>query len=87
MKRELERIDIPGEHDARQRSWALVRAAFDERERVAWPRRHGRSLALAGAAAVLVAAAITPPGRSVVNSVRRVIGVEHAQSELVRLPA
>ena len=35
MKRELERIEIPGEHEARVRSLAVVRAAFAERE----PRR------------------------------------------------
>jgi hypothetical protein len=87
LKRELERIEIPGEYDARRRSWEVVRASFDERERVNWPRRHVRSLALAAAAVAVVAAAVTPPGRSVVDSVRRAIGVEHAQSELVRLPA
>jgi hypothetical protein len=87
VKRKLERIEIPGEYDARRRSWEVVRAAFDERERVDWPRRHVRSLALAAAAVAVVAAAVTPPGRSVVDSVRRAIGVEHAQSQLVRLPA
>jgi hypothetical protein len=87
VKRELERIEILGEHDARRRSWDVVRAAFEERERVTWPRRHVRSLAIAAAAVFVVAAAITPPGRSVVNSVRRAIGVEHTESELVRLPA
>jgi len=87
VKRELERIEIPGEYDARRRSWDVVRAAFDEREPVTRPRRNVRLLAIAAAVAVLVAAAITPPGRSVVNSVRRAIGVEHAESELVRLPA
>jgi hypothetical protein len=91
MKRELQHIDIPGEYDARRRTWDTVRAAYAEREPVPWPRRHARGLAFAGAAAALVAAlvaaALTPPGRSVVNSVRRTIGVQHAQRELVRLPA
>ena len=32
MRRELERIEIPDEHEARERSWAVVRAAFAERE-------------------------------------------------------
>ena len=32
MRRELERIELPGEHEARERSWAVVRTAFSERE-------------------------------------------------------
>ena len=87
MKRELQNVEIPGEYDARRRTWEIVRAAFDERERVAWPRRHLRELVLVAAAVVVLAAVLTPPGRSVVDSVRRTIGVQHAQRELVRLPA
>jgi hypothetical protein len=93
MKRELQRIEIPGEHDARLRTWEVVRAAYLEREPVAWPRRHARELALAAAAVAIVAAAVTPPGRSVVNSIRdavgreKVAGVRNAQRELVQLPA
>jgi hypothetical protein len=92
VKRDLERVDIPGEHDARERTWNTVRAAFETRERVTWPRRHARSLAVTAAAAAVVAAAFTPPGRSVVNSVRdavgreKVGGIRPAHRELVRLP-
>ena len=32
MKRELERIEIPDEHEARERAWPVVQAAFAERE-------------------------------------------------------
>src|SRR5262249_52680865 len=62
-------------------------------EPVSWPRRHVRALALCAAAAAIVAAAITPPGRSVVNSIRdavgreKVVGVRNAEAELVRLPS
>jgi hypothetical protein len=87
VKRELEHVEIPGEYDARRRTWDVVRGAFAEREPVTWPQRHVRPLVVAAAAAVVVAAAVTSPGRSVVDSVRRAIGVEHARSELVRLPA
>src|SRR5688500_11676961 len=93
MKRRLERIDIPGEHEARVRTWGVVRTAFEQRERVAWPRRHWRSLALAAAAVAAVAAAITPAGQSVVDTFRdavgrdKVVGVRPAHRELVRLPA
>ena len=93
MKRELQRIEIPGEYDARRRTWEVVRAAYVEREPVSWPRRHARELALAAAAVAIVAAAVTPAGRSVVNSIRdavgreKVAGIRNAQRELVRLPA
>src|SRR5436190_11504499 len=93
MKRDLERIDIPGEHEARARAWRTIEAAFAQRERVAWPRKHARTLALTAAAVAVVAAEVTPPGRSVVNSVRdavgreKVVGVRPAHRELVRLPA
>jgi WD40-like Beta Propeller Repeat len=87
VKPELQNVEIPGEYEARRRTWEVVRAAYAERERIAWPRRHARSLVLAAAAVAVVAAAVTPPGRSVVDSVRRTIGVEHAQRELFRLPA
>jgi hypothetical protein len=93
MKRELQRIEIPGEYDARRRTWDVVRAAYLEREPVSWPRRHARELAFAAAAVAVVAAAVTPPGRSVVNSLRdavgreKVAGVRNAQRDLVRLPA
>jgi hypothetical protein len=91
-RRDLERIDIPGEHEARTRTWKIVRGAFEQRERVTWPRRHARSLVLAAAGAAVLAAAFTPPGQSVVNSVRdavgreKVVGVRPAHRELVRLP-
>lgn len=93
MKRELEHVEIPNEHDARVRTWETVRAAFEQRERVTWPRRHVRELALSAAAVAVVAAAFTTPGHSVVNSIRdavgrtKVEGVKNAHRELVRLPA
>jgi hypothetical protein len=93
VKRELQRIEIPGEYDARRRTWEVVRKAYAEREPVSWPRRHARELALAAAVVAVVAAAVTPPGRSVVNSIRdavgreKVVGVRNAKRELVRLPA
>ncbi len=92
MKRRLERIEIPGEHEARLRTWTVVRGAFVSRERVTWPRRHARTLVFAAAVVAVVAAAVTPPGQSVVNSVRdavgreKVVGVRPAHRELVRLP-
>jgi hypothetical protein len=93
VKRRLERVPLPDEQGAEGRAWEIVRAAYEEREPVTWPRRHLRSLALAATGAALVAAAVTPPGRSVVNSVRdavgreKVAGLANAHRELVQLPA
>ena len=86
MRRKLERIEIPGEHDARERTWAIVRAAHAEREPVQRPLRLAPLLAAAVLAAV-VAAAFTAPGRAVVDRVREVIGVGDADKGLFSLPA
>ena len=87
MKRELEQIEIPGEHDARERALAFVRTAFSEREPVE-PERHRLRLAIAIAVAVAVlAAALSPPGRAVLDEIREVVGVERAQPGLFSLPA
>ena len=87
MRRELERIEIPGEHDARERAWAVVGAAFDEREptprRSHWPRVAIVAVALAA----LAAAALSSPGRAVLDEVREVVGVERAEPALFSLPA
>jgi hypothetical protein len=87
LRRALRDIELP--RPDRERAWAVVRAAYADRERVSWPRRHVRSLALAGAAAAVVACAVTPPGRAVLGSVRDALGregVKHASSALVALP-
>jgi len=84
VRRELERIEVPGEHEARERSWELVRAAYRAREPVG--RRVGlvRPL-LAAAALVLVAAALSPPGRAVLDAVRETIAEDESQG--LTLPA
>jgi hypothetical protein len=93
VKRRLERVPLPDERGAEERAWEVLRAAYEGREPVAWPRKHARPLALAAVGVAILAAAITPPGKSVVNSVRdvvgreKVVGVRNAHRELVRLPA
>ena len=81
------RFEAPGEHEAGERSWDVVRAAYESRVPVTWPRRHARPLAAAAVVAAAVAAALSPPGRSVVRSLRKAVGVEHAQTALFSLPA
>lgn len=87
MKRELERIEIPGEHEARGRTWAVVAAAFAGR--VPAPRRSplSRVAAVAAALAVLLAGALSAPGRAVLDGIREIVGVERAQPALFSLPA
>ncbi len=86
MRRELERIEIPDEHEARVRSWEVVRGAFEEREPTR-PSRSWRPLVALVAGAAVLAAVVSPPGRSVVDSLREAIGVEGAQPALFSLPA
>jgi hypothetical protein len=80
------RFEAPGEREAGERAWEIVRKAYAEREPVAWPRRHARPLAAAAVLAALVAAALSPPGRSVVHSLRKAVGVEKAEPALFSLP-
>ncbi|MEX2613361.1 MAG: hypothetical protein WD380_07275, partial [Gaiellaceae bacterium] len=87
MKDELERIEIPGEHAARERAWAVVRTAFVERQPVSRPSRWPRVAAVAIALTALLAAALSPPGRAVVDEIREVVGVKRAQPALFSLPA
>lgn len=87
LRRKLERIEIPDEHDARVRSWELVRAAHAEREPVARPRRAWRPLVAVAVAGAVVAAALSPPGRAVLDELREAVGVERAQPALFSLPA
>jgi hypothetical protein len=87
VRRALEHLDVPGEHEARVRSWEVVRAAFAEREPAPLRRRVLRpALALAALLAV-VAAAASPPGRAVIGEVREAVGVERAAPALFSLPA
>ena len=76
----LASVPVPGELEARQRSWQIVRAAFDVREPVPQdrPSPWRPVLALAGGFA-LVAALVSPPGRAVLNEVRDAIGRERVQ--------
>ena len=86
MKQELERIQIPDEHGARERSWAVVSAAFAERE--PQPRRRSwKPVAAVALAVVVVAGLLSPPGRAVLDEIRQVVGVEGSAPALFSLPA
>ncbi len=86
MRKELERIEIPDEHEARERSLAVVRAAFAEHEPQP-QRRSWKPIAAIALALVVVAGLLSPPGRAVLDEIREVVGVEKAQPALFSLPA
>jgi hypothetical protein len=85
VKRLLERI--PADREAEERAWAVVRAAYAEREHVRVRPRRRLMLAGVALAAVVAASAFSSPGRAVVNAVRRTIGISNAAPALFRLPA
>ncbi|HJS48894.1 MAG TPA: hypothetical protein VJ745_01110 [Gaiellaceae bacterium] len=87
MKHELERIQIRDEHDARERTWRVVESAFAGRHPVERASHWPRVAAIAVALAALLAAALSPPGRAVLDEVREVVGVERTQPALFSLPA
>jgi len=86
VKRELEGIEIPGEHGARERTRRVVSAAFAEREPV--PRRRSRKPLVAIIGAIVAGAGLlSPPVQAVFGGLRQVVGVQKAQPALFSLPA
>jgi hypothetical protein len=77
----------PHEDEAAERAWRVARAAYQSREPVTWPRRHARPLIAGAVVAAAAAAVLSPPGLSVVHSLRKAVGVENAETELFSLPA
>ena len=86
MRKELERIEVPGEHEARERSWAVVQAAFAERE-PAPQRRWWKPAVAVALATAAITGLLSPPGRAVLDEIREVVGVETAQPALFSLPS
>jgi hypothetical protein len=86
LRRELERIELPEEHEARVRAWNVVRAAYAEREPAPRARRLWRPALVAAVVVAIVAGALSPPGRALIDSVREAIGVEESAPALFRLP-
>jgi hypothetical protein len=88
VRRELEHVEIHGEHEARERAWRVVSTAFAEREPLPAPARRRLVPALALVAVAAVAAAtVTSPGRALLHGIRATVGVEKAQPALFSLPA
>jgi hypothetical protein len=81
------REPAPGEREAGERSWHVVRSAFTAREPV--PRKRARWPVVAFAAGLaVVAAALSPPGLAVLGSIRDAVrGEPNAKPALFALPA
>ncbi len=86
MKRDLERIAVPGEHEARERAWRVAEAAFAERESVEGRPRLWRLAIGVAVATAAILAVLSTPGRAVLDDIRAVVGVERAQPALFSLP-
>jgi hypothetical protein len=76
----------PGEREGEDRTWDVVRDAYEERIRV--PRkRDWRPIAIAVAATVIVAGSVTPVGHAVFGSLRDAVrGEQNAAPALFALP-
>ncbi len=83
--------DIPAPPEVEERTWHVVRGAFADRTPNPHPRRARPSAAVAlvavAVALAVTTAALSASGSGVISSIRRTIGVQHAATELVRLPA
>ena len=84
MRKELKWIEIPGEHEARERAWRVVSAAFGEREPTPQRRSWRMPVLVAGVVAIL-AAALSPPGMAVLDELREAVAVE--PEPVVTLPS
>src|SRR4029453_17541620 len=82
VKADLERIAIPGEHEARERAWRVLESALAEREPVERQRRVCRPALAVAVAVAALAAVLSSPGRAVLDELREVVGVERAQPAL-----
>jgi hypothetical protein len=86
LRRLLETQPLPGAHEAEERSWAVVNAAFAERQPVRRRRRAWRYAAIAVAIGAVGAAAASSAGRSLVHDAFVRGGDRHAEITLRSLP-
>jgi WD40-like Beta Propeller Repeat len=87
LERRLAELPMPGEAEAEERSWDVVRAAYADRTPVRPTYRARRFALAAAAAALLLAIGLSPAGAQVGDWVRDVVGEDDAKPELRTLPA
>lgn len=87
LRKRLLTDPVPEELEAGQRVWPTVRAAWEGRERVSWAERRARPILALAAAAVLVGAFVSPPGRVAAGWLREQVAAEEENGRpLLRLP-
>jgi WD40-like Beta Propeller Repeat len=89
IRERLEREPIPGEREAEERAWEVVRAAYTERSPTPATARYGRVAAALAGAAALAALVLSPAGADVREWISDVVepGVKNAEPVLTSLPA
>jgi hypothetical protein len=81
------KLDVPINEGADERTWQVVRTAFEERTPSPRKRDMWRPVLVLAAAAVIAGAVTSPPGQAVLDSIREAVGIERAQPALFSLPA
>jgi hypothetical protein len=81
------KLEAPIPPGAEERAHRVVMAAFAERRPAPGRRSYLRPAIAVAAVAVVAGVLASPPGRSVIRSIREAVGVENAQHELFSLPA
>ena len=87
-RRALSRVRVPDEQGAEERTWDVVRSAYQRDAPIARRRRLPRPVGVAAAAVVVAGVvALSPAGATVRRFVDRAFGVPRAARVLVSLPA
>jgi hypothetical protein len=85
VKLRLDDVAIPD--GAEERAHGVAMAAFAERKPTPPQRRYWRPAVVVVAVAALAGVLASPPGRSVIQSIREAVGVKHSATALFGLPA
>ncbi len=83
----LERVRVPDEQAAQDRTWDVVRSTYRERSTAPRRRANWRLVLPPLLAALAGGIALSPAGATIGRWVRQTLGVRHASSRLVSLPA
>ena len=80
-------LDVPIPDGAEERAHRVAMAAFAAHRPAQRRRAYWKPAIAVAAVAVAAGVLASPPGRSVINSIRQAVGVENAQRELFSFPS